>query len=228
MDHYVNRRLSGPLTRWFLKTSLTPNQITLLSFGVGLLSAFFFGMGGYYAPIVGAAIFQFSAVLDCCDGEVARRKGMQSRLGQWLDLVCDNVVHVALFLAMSWAGYRSTGEPSVLLLGFSASIGSLLSLWLVVRSSWGLDDRPETDRQGPSAFYLSDAERARLQGRIRKTVNQMTNRDFSVVILLFALLGRIDLFLWLAAVGSHLFWIILLWLRRRESRLDLLKNPSES
>ena len=39
VDTYLNRRYSRPLTRLFLRTPLTPNQITILSFLTGLLGA---------------------------------------------------------------------------------------------------------------------------------------------------------------------------------------------
>lgn len=206
VDRYFNRRLSSHLTRLFLKTSVTPNQITLISFLVGLISGLFFWKGGYTNGIIGALVFQVSAVLDCCDGEVARLKAMQSRIGQWLDVVCDNVVHVVLFLAMAWAIYSATGSPSELVLGSLASIGSLLSLGFVLL----LQRQPPVDPWSPHA---NDR-----YGLLRKVTDRLTNRDFSVILLIFALLGRLDWFLWLAALGSNIFWVVLLWLYRKEAR----------
>ena len=37
---------------------------------------------------------------------------------------------------------------------------------------------------------------------------------FSVVVLALAVLNELDLFLWLVAIGSHVFWIVLLCLQR--------------
>jgi phosphatidylglycerophosphate synthase len=202
VDRYFNRKLSGHLTRWFLKTSLTPNQITLISFAVGLVAGLFFWKGGYTNGIVGALIFQFSAVLDCCDGEVARLKGMQSRLGQWLDVVCDNIVHVVLFLAIAWAFYRATAAPSYLLLGGLASVGSLFSLYFVLL----LDSRSLNDSFNSKHHLL------------RAAADRLTNRDFSVILFLFTLVGKLDWFLWLAALGSNIFWTILLWIYWKEAR----------
>jgi phosphatidylglycerophosphate synthase len=204
VDRYFNRKLSGYLTRWFLKTSLTPNQITLISFAVGLMAGLFFWKGGYRNGIIGALIFQVSAVLDCCDGEVARLKGMQSRLGQWLDVVCDNIVHVVVFLGIAWAFYRATAMPSYLVLGGLASIGSLFALCFVLL----LESRPSNHSFHP--FHLK-------HGLLRKAADRLTNRDFSVILLLFTLLGKLDWFLWLAALGSNVFWMALLWIYRKEA-----------
>ncbi len=240
VDRYFNRRLSGHLTRWFLKTSLTPNQITLLSFTVGLIAGLFFWKGGYINGIAGALIFQFSAVLDCCDGEVARLKGMQSRLGQWLDMVCDNIVHVVLFLAIAGTIYRVTATSSYLVLGGLASIGSLFSLCVVLLlDSRSLDrsfEEPRPDRRG---FFDASGEKSDLIRSLtppsqagtalavgvhskhlllRKAMDRLTNRDFSAILLLFTLLGKLDWFLWLAALGSNIFWMVLLWIYWKEER----------
>src|SRR5262249_55160346 len=72
VDAYSNRKLCRRLTRWLLRTPLSPNQITVLSGVVGVLGALWFVPGGYWGPLLGALLLQFSVVLDCCDGEVAR------------------------------------------------------------------------------------------------------------------------------------------------------------
>ena len=46
VDRYVNRRLSPRLSRWLLRTPLTPNQVTLMSLVVGLMAALSFAQGG--------------------------------------------------------------------------------------------------------------------------------------------------------------------------------------
>ena len=42
----------------------------------------------------------------------------------------------------------------------------------------------------------------------------MASRDFSLVLLFFALVGKLEWFLWLAAIGSNLFWVVLAWVTR--------------
>jgi type IV secretory pathway TrbD component len=45
---------------------------------------------------------------------------------------------------------------------------------------------------------------------LKKLINATTNRDFSLLVLLLAIAGKLDLFLWMAGIGVHLFWIIAL------------------
>lgn len=199
VDRYFNRKLSSRLTPWLVKTPLTPNQITLISVGVGLVSAFFFWLGEYLYGVLGALLFQFSAVLDCCDGEVARLKSMQSRFGWWLDLIGDNVVHIALFLAIAWAVYRQSGSGLWLGLGAAASAGASLSLGFVLLQE------------------TVSSRAAQADDPLRRAMDQAVNRDFSLVVLVFALIHRLDWFLWLAALGANLFWMVLGWLYWRRS-----------
>jgi phosphatidylglycerophosphate synthase len=208
VDRYFNRKLSVHFTRWFVKTSITPNQITLLSFGIGLISAIFFLKGEYLYSIAGVAIFQFSAVLDCCDGEVARIKSMQSRLGKWLDIVCDNIVHIAIFLSIAWSYYVLFRSPFHLALGGFASLGASICLWLVM-----LSERRSSNLTAKQAGRLET-------GPAKKAADMLTNRDFSVILFLFAVIGKLDWFLWLAAIGSNIFWLVLFWLYQRETKLS--------
>ncbi len=201
VDRYFNRKLSGPLTQVFMKTPLTPNQITLIAFGVGLGSAFCFLIGEYYYGILGAVLFQLSAVLDCCDGEVARLKSMQSRFGWWLDLITDNIVHGAIFLAIAWASYQQTGQAWRFAPGVAASVGIFLSLCFVI-----LRERQIAVYPIPKGF--SDA--------LGRLIDRMTNRDFSLAILFFALIGHLEWFVWMAALGANIFWMLLWRLYRQQ------------
>ena len=76
MDRLLTRSISRKLTGFFIKTSLTPNQITILSMLVGLVAAFCFYLGSYEMGIAGSALLLVSAWIDCADGEVARLKFM--------------------------------------------------------------------------------------------------------------------------------------------------------
>ena len=53
VDTYLNRKLSRPLTRLFLRTALTPNQITVLSCLIGLFGAACFFRAGYWGARLG-------------------------------------------------------------------------------------------------------------------------------------------------------------------------------
>ena len=45
-------------------------------------------------------------------------------------------------------------------------------------------------------------------------LKNVASRDFSVVVLLFAILGKLEWFLWMAAAGSIVFAVLMLWVIR--------------
>ena len=105
VDRYFNRTFSRLLTRLFLRMKCSPNAITMVATAVGILSAVGFGIGTYPAGIVAALLFQLAAVIDCCDGEVARLTFTESPFGAWLDIAMDNVVHIAIFAGIACGAY---------------------------------------------------------------------------------------------------------------------------
>jgi Family of unknown function (DUF5941)/CDP-alcohol phosphatidyltransferase len=109
----VIRRLSRRLTPLALRRGLTPNQITVISFVVGLAAAGCFAAGDRAAGVgglVGALLLQLSLVVDCVDGEVARFTRTFTPLGAWLDASTDRVKEFACYagLAVGAGGRAST------------------------------------------------------------------------------------------------------------------------
>ena len=45
-------------------------------------------------------------------------------------------------------------------------------------------------------------------------LKNVASRDFSVIVLLFAVFGKLDWFLWMAAVGSMVFACVMVWVLR--------------
>jgi 1L-myo-inositol 1-phosphate cytidylyltransferase / CDP-L-myo-inositol myo-inositolphosphotransferase len=200
IDTYFNRKLASGFTRWFLKTGWSPNAITMLSLLIGFLAAALFAQGTYLAGLGGALVFQFSAVIDCCDGDVARLTFRESRVGEYLDLIGDNVVHMAIFAAIGWAGSARAGTLTPEALAAAAIVGNALSLWFVIRlkaqrrrKAWTIPNQ-----EARSAFILK----------------HVASRDFTVIVLLFAVFDLLDLFLWLAAFGTNVFWVLIAWASR--------------
>ena len=89
VSRYLNRPLSVRISRRLVNYRITPNQISLFSFLCSVLAAGLFALGGYPALLLGGFLAQFAAVIDGCDGEVARLKFQTSPYGGWLDAVLD-------------------------------------------------------------------------------------------------------------------------------------------
>jgi len=199
-DSFVTRVLSRPvskrLTRLLLNTRVTPNQITVFSFILGLGSALCFMQGSYEMGACGALLLLISIWVDGVDGEIARIKFMESPFGARLDILCDNVVHVAVFFAIGLGLYNANGETIYLLLGGLAASGSLLAFLLM---SDGIIAGKSTTGSGNS----NDPKKNSL-------VDKLANRDFTHFLFVLALLDQLPVFIWLTAVGVNVMALYLL------------------
>lgn len=190
VDRYFNRPVGRILSKLLVHAPVSPNHVSLLSILIGVASAPFFAAGNFVA---GALLLQLCAIVDCVDGELARVLFKESRLGQWLDLAGDQVVHVSVFAAIGIGVARLNPTTPALALGVSAAIGVLFCFLAIIRAG-----RRPAEQRHPW---------------LNKLLAATANRDFSVLLLALALLGRMDLFLWLAGIGIHVFWIALLMLQ---------------
>ena len=101
------RNFSKLLTLLAVRVNATPNQVTLISFAIGLYSAFCFTKGTFSQTLLGAALLQLSIIVDCVDGELARYTRKFSKLGAWLDAVTDRVKEYMVFLGLAIGAEKS-------------------------------------------------------------------------------------------------------------------------
>lgn len=203
VDRYFNRKLSRWCTRVFLAIGLSPNSITIVAALVGLASAVGFGMGTYSAGVIAALLFQVAAVIDCCDGEVARLTFTESPFGAWLDIALDNLVHMAIFAGIGVGLYLTRAGQAydwvVLVLGAVAVLGNGLSFLLV--------EKAQKIKAAVGWKTPTHADWANVM------LKKVANRDFSVSLIGFAVFDQLFWFLLFAAIGSLVFagamgWVI--------------------
>ncbi|MGA1333904.1 MAG: CDP-alcohol phosphatidyltransferase family protein [Candidatus Nanopelagicaceae bacterium] len=101
------RKFSKLLTWLAVRVKATPNQVTLISFAIGLYSAFCFTKGTFSQTLLGAVLLQLSIIVDCVDGELARYTRKFSKLGAWLDAVTDRVKEYMVFLGLAIGAEKS-------------------------------------------------------------------------------------------------------------------------
>jgi len=208
VDRHFNRQVGRLLSKQLVRTFVTPNQVSMVATLVGLAAAWLFAIGTPATALAGALVLQLSAVLDCIDGDLARALYKQSSFGKWLDIVGDQVVHIGVFLGIGVGLWRSGSTAPVLGLAGVAAGGVVLSFLVVLRA------------------LLKPSLRG--QSRLQKLIDATTNRDFSVLLILFAVFGLMHWFLWLAAIGSHVFWLVAAGLQFQESRAEQQRTEGRS
>ena len=210
MSRHFERRLSLGLTRWLVRTPVTPNMITLFSVAVGLLGAPFFLSSAPGLQLVGALLFLTHSILDGCDGEIARLKFLESRGGATLDFWGDNLVHQAIFACMA--------------IGWSLSAQALWPLGLGVLAVAGtLGAASLASRRFIAGETLSGADRT-----MARLIEAFSHRDFIYLILILSAFGRAQWFIALAAAGTPLFLALMLWVDRQGETPAASDIPSKN
>jgi phosphatidylglycerophosphate synthase len=104
--HRLVRLGVRPLAR----TPVTPNQLTAARLATGIAAAGALAVGREPWPLIGAAVFVVSMLLDRADGTLARMKGIQSEFGHRFDLLADSACNALVFVGLgvglrgSWLG----------------------------------------------------------------------------------------------------------------------------
>jgi len=204
LDGAINRRLSRPLTRLLLRTPLTPNHVTVIGVLLGIAGGVLLGAATTAGVLAGVAALLVSGVLDCCDGEIARIKFTESRIGHLLDITGDTLVHAALLAGIATQLARTGAWPGTATLALLA-IGVAGSFAAI---TWS--EQSEARRR-----LVAGAWENRI---IDGVLSPLTTRDWYVFPVAFALAGRLDALLPAAAWGAQVFWVAVVMLVRRVLR----------
>ncbi|HSS39570.1 MAG TPA: CDP-alcohol phosphatidyltransferase family protein [Polyangia bacterium] len=213
---FVARRFNKPLSIWLtrhvlVRTGVTPNQITLFAAAVGLLGCILIATGAYGWAVLGLACEHLQSVLDGCDGELARVRFQQSKLGAWLDTFVDDVLNVVITVAAGTGVWRATGSRLALACGIAGGAMLVLSNLIIMR---------DMRRQGASGdlmdmvWWFSGGQKlgasTATQGKpgVGTFLFQLGRRDAAIFVwLLFGLVHQLVLVLVMADVIA-LSWFV--------------------
>jgi len=199
-----NRKVSSRITQLLVGTSVTPNQLSIVTMLISFLSAWLVYQGGasYLHLALGGLLFQLASIVDGCDGEIAKLKFMGSRMGEWVDTLADNASYLVFLLAVIGGMYVRTGDSFYAMLGcvmLSLDVLGvlLIFLYLKVVGSGSLvsfsvafsSDVPEEER---GWFF-----------RVCKSMRFVSRRDFfAAFFCALALLNSIEGMYWYLTLGS--------------------------
>lgn len=180
-----NRKISTRISGALSKTRLHPNHLTLLTLLVGLLGAWIAASGGYGHFLTGAILFKLASILDGCDGEIARLKYIQSRSGQWLDTLSDNLTYLGSLVGITLGLMRDGTERVYLTSGIAAIAFAFLSFILLYIYLY----RMRKDGTLLAVDYAFKRDNDPISKVLRR-LSLFGRRDvFATIILGFALLG---------------------------------------
>jgi hypothetical protein len=113
-DLFFYRPLGFAFVKLVFRTSITPNQITILSAIAGLAGGVCIGMGNPALLVAAGTLLIVYDVLDCADGQLARLKQNGSRIGRILDGAADYLVSIAAYLGIGIGFANSSASPPVI------------------------------------------------------------------------------------------------------------------
>jgi phosphatidylglycerophosphate synthase len=197
MARTVDRRLSWRLSYRLARTRITPNQVTLANTALGFGCAAMLASASYWIRLAGALLFLISITIDGVDGELARLRMVESKFGGQLDVFTDNLVHVVIFIGLMIGCYRTSHSPVYFYLLVLLAVGFVAC---AVASHRALK------RDGINADKWIER------------VERVTGRDFAYLVVVLAIINRLQWFAWGAAFGSYLFAGSLWWLTSRSRK----------
>ncbi len=106
-----------PIADFLIRHGMTPNKLSVAGLLLNFLAAFCILQGGLF---IGGFIYLFAGLIDLFDGTVARRGGLSTEFGGFLDSNFDRIAEGVIFAAIAYlfaaAGNAVTASVVVLAL----------------------------------------------------------------------------------------------------------------
>ena len=101
------------ITRALVHTAIRPIHITFGYTVIGFVAAMLFATGSPSNAIVAGILLLVKSTLDAVDGSLARARNRPSRVGRFLDSICDYLINGAIFFGIALNGGALTPEKVV-------------------------------------------------------------------------------------------------------------------
>ncbi len=187
IDKYIIRKISGFISGFLSRTPVTPNQVTIISLILGIISGIFFSLGEHTYTITAGLLYFLSTVFDQCDGEVARLKQMETEFGRKLDIIVDAIANAVIVIGITIAVYVKMDFALVIIAGFLAVTGISISLLL-------------------TTYFSHDSKK---NTGTKDMLDKLNNKDFFYIIMLLSVIfNQMIWFLLIMAVGTNIYWVV--------------------
>ncbi len=202
-ESFFTKRIRGfsiPLTRRLLRLPITANQVTMAGLALSIAAGASFALGGYWAGLLGAALYYAATVLDCSDGEVARAKYCESPFGCWLETGADYASYVFAWAGITTAAVRTNPHSAYSRAAIVAVVSTLLIFALAAYL------RHRVARANPGQFDDALAATLAVESPVHRFsgwARQWIKRSCLAHLLLFlAVIGQLGCVLFLWAFGA--------------------------
>ncbi len=122
-------RLLRPILPIIDRWSPHPNLMTVIGTTISMVAAAAFALGEFR---VGALLLAAGGLFDLLDGAVARRRGISSSFGAFLDSTLDRLVDMAIFIGLMLF-YGQANRPGLVLLAGAGLVVSVMTSYAKAR-----------------------------------------------------------------------------------------------
>lgn len=221
VSRHINARVSIPTSKLLVETGLSPHAITVLFvLTTGLSSAYLVGIAMDYTTLaIAGLLWQFAAIFDRCDGEVARVKLCESKFGAWFDTVTDNIAYICAYLGvLIGMQQRYFGQQMYLYIGLSAIAALLLTLYVMYSYARKTGSGSLQHYLRAITQELPESEKGWVQ-KLMSRYGFVAKRDFFSFYAFLALLAnQLELVYWFLVTILHLAAAAVLLSQRKMMR----------
>jgi phosphatidylglycerophosphate synthase len=168
LDLVLYRPLAFVLARAAHHTPITPNQISMMSLGFGVLTGWLFWAGTPEAGVAAAACYFLCNTLDCADGQLARLRRKPSPFGYIVDGTIDYLASLVVFAGIAHnLAVQRPGQHSWWLITTVAGLCYAWQCAIVDRKRMEWDHRVYGKRRDPAQterYFAGHLELYRQQG----------------------------------------------------------------
>ena len=236
------RPVARRLVQALMNTPITPVQITLSYTVVGFIAAGLFGVGGYVNGVVAGILLLVKSTLDAADGSLARARERPSRVGRFLDSICDYAVNAAVFFGLAVNGGLTIGKAAVAVIALESATWqcSAFSYYYVhYRNLTGGDTTSQLNESESEGYPWDDPRLVHILRRLyailfgwqdgllgkldrnKRLLTAITVLGLGFQLLLIAVLAWWNRVSWVFAlfiVGLNAYWAIFMVVRHRLAR----------
>ncbi|MBL7994807.1 CDP-alcohol phosphatidyltransferase family protein [bacterium] len=213
-----NSVLSKPLSFAFARLGFTPNVISIVAFLFLIGSSLLLLIDNYWTLVLSGFTWQMAAVLDRCDGEVARIRSYESTFGAQFDIITDDLGYAFQAICLTAVCFSESHHELLILIVFL-----LTFLWIiqaVLYEKKFMRKAGYISRQVKHKDFLSRLENDSALVRIFKNIEVFGRRDWRAVLyFILTFSGSKILIFWIfMAVG----WIMGIFLY---IQIGILRRP---
>ena len=129
-EMYVYKPISFVFTRLFIKTNVTPNQLTWFWGLLLVFASLLFLIDCPWLWVLASALWILCLALDFTDGDIARCKKLFSKRGEFLDMVIHSITFPMSFICIGLGVYYQHGNVITVVLGAIAGLSMVLIMYL--------------------------------------------------------------------------------------------------